>query len=110
MSNSSFDLRLVKSKSSAAALAANTTNMIGIIVFADPKTGYESAEFFSVEVPTARNRENTAIYEDAEKMRAPKRQVVLTTPGKAAMAVKAPGRNQPCWCGSGIKFKKCHGQ
>jgi len=19
------------------------------------------------------------------------------------------GRNDPCWCGSGIKFKKCHG-
>jgi hypothetical protein len=20
-----------------------------------------------------------------------------------------PGRNDPCWCGSGVKFKKCHG-
>ena len=20
------------------------------------------------------------------------------------------GRNQPCWCGSGVKFKKCHGR
>jgi uncharacterized protein YecA (UPF0149 family) len=20
------------------------------------------------------------------------------------------GRNDPCWCGSGIKFKKCHGR
>ncbi len=23
---------------------------------------------------------------------------------------KQPGRNNPCWCGSGKKFKKCHGQ
>lgn len=23
---------------------------------------------------------------------------------------KLPGRNDPCWCGSGKKFKKCHGQ
>lgn len=22
---------------------------------------------------------------------------------------KLPGRNDPCWCGSGRKFKKCHG-
>jgi uncharacterized protein len=22
---------------------------------------------------------------------------------------KLPGRNEPCWCGSGKKFKKCHG-
>jgi SEC-C motif-containing protein len=21
-----------------------------------------------------------------------------------------PGRNEPCWCGSGKKFKKCHGR
>ena len=20
-----------------------------------------------------------------------------------------PGRNDPCWCGSGVKYKKCHG-
>jgi hypothetical protein len=20
----------------------------------------------------------------------------------------APGRNDPCWCGSGRKYKKCH--
>jgi SEC-C motif-containing protein len=26
-------------------------------------------------------------------------------PGQIAM----PGRNDPCWCGSGRKFKKCHG-
>ncbi|OGZ05566.1 MAG: preprotein translocase subunit SecA [Candidatus Lloydbacteria bacterium RIFCSPHIGHO2_02_FULL_54_17] len=23
---------------------------------------------------------------------------------------KEPGRNDPCWCGSGKKFKRCHGQ
>lgn len=21
---------------------------------------------------------------------------------------KRPGRNEPCWCGSGRKYKKCH--
>jgi preprotein translocase subunit SecA len=20
------------------------------------------------------------------------------------------GRNDPCWCGSGVKYKKCHGR
>lgn len=20
------------------------------------------------------------------------------------------GRNEPCWCGSGLKFKRCHGR
>jgi preprotein translocase subunit SecA len=36
--------------------------------------------------------------------------------GAAAAAAKAPahavklGRNDACWCGSGMKFKKCHGK
>jgi uncharacterized protein YecA (UPF0149 family) len=25
-----------------------------------------------------------------------------------APVVAQPGRNDPCWCGSGRKFKKCH--
>src|SRR5690606_24438128 len=25
-----------------------------------------------------------------------------------ARAVKRPGRNEPCWCGSGKKYKNCH--
>ncbi|MEE2904241.1 MAG: SEC-C metal-binding domain-containing protein, partial [Myxococcota bacterium] len=31
-------------------------------------------------------------------------------PGRAAAPkkVKRPGRNDPCWCGSGKKYKKCH--
>jgi uncharacterized protein YecA (UPF0149 family) len=24
-------------------------------------------------------------------------------------AAHQPGRNDPCWCGSGTKFKQCHG-
>ena len=27
-----------------------------------------------------------------------------------AMMQQKPGRNDPCPCGSGKKFKKCHGQ
>jgi uncharacterized protein YecA (UPF0149 family) len=29
--------------------------------------------------------------------------------GKDSEAPAAkPGRNDPCWCGSGAKYKKCH--
>lgn len=29
--------------------------------------------------------------------------------GKAGKApAKVPGRNEPCWCGSGKKYKQCH--
>lgn len=47
-----------------------------------------------------------------------KRQMTLAGGGSATNATppatgnqkqKEPGRNDPCWCGSGKKFKKCHG-
>ena len=35
-------------------------------------------------------------------------------PGRVEVAASPPsrkiGRNQPCWCGSGKKFKRCHGR
>ncbi len=36
-------------------------------------------------------------------------------PARAPVAVaedakRKPGRNDPCWCGSGKKYKKCHGK
>lgn len=34
---------------------------------------------------------------------------VRTALSEQAGAVKAPGRNDPCHCGSGKKFKTCHG-
>jgi uncharacterized protein YecA (UPF0149 family) len=32
---------------------------------------------------------------------------LLQNPEPSPPAAK-PGRNEPCWCGSGKKYKKCH--
>ena len=32
-----------------------------------------------------------------------------TGPKQPVQKKKEPGRNDPCWCGSGKKYKKCHG-
>ncbi len=29
-------------------------------------------------------------------------------PAEEIDPAKLPGRNEPCWCGSGKKYKKCH--
>jgi preprotein translocase subunit SecA len=34
---------------------------------------------------------------------------VATTPQRVSSDRDKIGRNDPCWCGSGKKFKKCHG-
>jgi uncharacterized protein len=36
---------------------------------------------------------------------------VMETGGKGGKnPTSKPGRNEPCFCGSGLKFKKCHGK
>ncbi len=32
------------------------------------------------------------------------------TPASVPPPAKLPGRNDPCYCGSGLKYKKCHGR
>ncbi len=32
----------------------------------------------------------------------------LFTSNDAIAPAQKPGRNEPCWCGSGEKYKKCH--
>jgi uncharacterized protein YecA (UPF0149 family) len=40
----------------------------------------------------------------------PPRPPIIFSPGgwETVIAPKRPGRNDPCWCGSGKKYKKCH--
>ncbi|MGE5233574.1 MAG: preprotein translocase subunit SecA [Acidobacteriota bacterium] len=56
--------------------------------------------------------------EERRRKRAPQRNVQLSAPPKSSepekphtVVRKEPkiGRNDPCWCGSGKKYKKCHG-
>jgi hypothetical protein len=45
----------------------------------------------------------------AEPAPVPEQEQELLTPPQAQIR-RALGRNDPCWCGSGKKYKKCHWQ
>lgn len=74
--------------------------------------GYHRAQSFVVHIPTARTEENAHVYEDATRMAQPARIVNLIQPKNVTPQGKTdkPGRNDPCPCGSGAKFKRCHGR
>ncbi|NUQ34037.1 MAG: SEC-C domain-containing protein [Planctomycetaceae bacterium] len=49
--------------------------------------------------------------EAAAERKAHAHQQAASAPAKQETAVRkgnAPGPNDPCWCGSGKKYKKCH--
>ncbi|SKA02019.1 SEC-C motif-containing protein [Trichlorobacter thiogenes] len=107
-----IDWTKVNDKASAAALAVKASNVIGVVAEVSPNGTYHRAQSFVVRIPAVRTEENAYIYEDAARMAQPTRAVNLNQP-KNVMPLgntKKPGRNDPCPCGSGAKYKKCHGR
>jgi len=108
--NTLLERQAVVRKAQAAALASNSTRLVGVIAFADPDSGYERAEYFHVDVPTIRTPGNSAIYVDAERMRTRRVPKTVATSTMGKVPTRKIGRNERCWCGSGLKYKKCHGR
>lgn len=102
----------VNDKASAAALAVTASNIIGVVAEASADGTYYRAQSLAVHVPKERTEENAHIYEDAARMAQPNRAVNLNQPKSIIppLKIKKTGRNDPCPCGSGAKFKKCHGR
>ncbi|MEI8397110.1 MAG: SEC-C metal-binding domain-containing protein [Rhodospirillaceae bacterium] len=110
--NQQIDWTKVNDKASAAALAVNASNVIGVMADVSPDGTYHRAQSFAVHIPTERTEENADIYEDAARMAQHTRAVNLNQPKNIIPLgkTKKPGRNDPCPCGSGAKYKRCHGR
>lgn len=107
-----IDWAKVNDKASAASLAFKASNVVGVVADASSDGTYHRAQSFAVRIPTERTEENASIYEDAARMAHPTRVVNLKLPENVPSLGKSkkPGRNDPCPCGSGAKFKRCHGR
>ena len=110
-----IDWTAAHDKAAAVALAAKAPILLGVVVEASADGIYYRAQPLAVKAPTERTEENGRIYDDAARMAQPARAVRLEPPRRPALApapapAKKPGRNEPCPCGSGAKFKKCHGR
>jgi hypothetical protein len=104
-----LDLHLVRDKARATAVATYTRDMIAIFVTADSAGGYLTATPIKFDIPHARTAANAHIFQDAEVIRRRAAQA-RPLPHRGQGPLKRLGRNEPCWCGSNLKFKKCHGR
>lgn len=106
------DWNRIKNKASAAALAFKVSDVTCVLVEVGADGEYQTAQPFSVVVPRERTDENAFIYEDAARMTDSTRVMNLNQQRNISSTVKLrkPGRNDPCPCGSGAKYKRCHGR
>jgi hypothetical protein len=110
--NHKIDWTRVHDKASAAALTVKASSVIGVVAEVSADGTYHRAQSLAIHIPTVRKEENDHIYEDAARMAQPSRTVNLNHSKNVIPPLKAkrPGRNDLCPCGSGAKFKKCHGR
>jgi len=104
-----YSLDDIQNKAMATALSLNTPHMIGIIIMAQPNGDLKEAKYFELDIPTKKTKENAYIYEEAERIKNKQQPISTICSTQPAQNQQRIGRNAPCWCGSGIKFKKCHG-
>jgi hypothetical protein len=99
------DVERLKSKAAASALAMGEDDVLAVLARTRFGGGYLSAMHVAVSVPKSRTTENSHIYIEAERLKDPSRQLLFGPKPR-----KKIGRNETCWCGSGTKFKRCHGR
>lgn len=106
------DWTKVNGKASAASLAVKGSNVIGVVAEVRLDGTYHRAQSFAVHLPKERTEDNAHLYEDAARMARSTRPVNLKQSKNVSPLgkTKKPGRNDPCPCGSGAKFKRCHGR
>jgi hypothetical protein len=111
-SENDIEWEKINDKASAAALCTNSYDFVGVIIEVSKGGDYEKAQKFKIYVPSEQTQENAHIYDDAKRMSQTKRIVNLshTTDSSMPRITRKTGRNEPCPCGSGIKYKKCHGR
>ncbi|MFK0311785.1 YecA family protein [Pseudomonas sp. NPDC090233] len=107
-----IDWTTVHVKASAGALSINASDMVGILACVDSDGTYHRAQPFAVHAPGQRTAENDHVFEEAARI-TQSALMVKPKPEKKfipAAGIEKQGRNELCQCGSGVKFKKCHGR
>lgn len=100
------DVAAAREKAHALAVAICASRVLLLVVGAN-RGSYASATAHWVQ---SGGEISEAVRADAEAM--VRHAVKFAAPSGTGSVASAPklGRNEPCWCGSGIKFKKCHGR
>lgn len=102
----------VNDKASAVALCTESPDVVGVFIEVGSGCTYGKTQYFKVDTPSKQSKENQHIFEDAQRMRQRSKNVNSTQKAERPQLShsRKVGRNEPCPCGSGVKYKKCHGR
>jgi SEC-C motif len=103
------DMQVIQAKAGAAAITAGARETIAVLAYVTPAGEYSRAVRLDVQVPAKGSPEYASIEADVSRMQA--RKVIMAAGIEREREIaraRMPGANDPCWCGSGKKYKRCH--
>ena len=102
----------IKDQAAASALYARTTTAVGIYVEVGNATSYEKVQCFEIVPPSEQTTGNAHIFAAAERigLRMSGADASPASYASQRQFTGKIGRNEQCPCGSGLKYKKCHGR
>lgn len=111
-SENAAEWKRINDKASAAALCTESPDVVGVFIEVGKGRTYKNAQCFKVDAPSEQTVRNAHIFDDAKRMslKTKKAKVPQTADKSKPKKAKKIGRNEPCPCGSGAKYKKCHGR
>lgn len=93
-----------------AALATDTENAHVLCLSVAPDGRLSSAQAFTVKRPPDVRGDLDALRLEAKALKARTSSISYNRDGANQHVGRTLGRNDPCWCGSGAKLKRCHGR
>lgn len=101
---------IVVHEAKVAVLAAEAREILVIQLFVQFEGNIIAAHAMTVKSPPALRNDYCDLLAEAESSRfRTARKATAITPGSSVPARTNLKPNERCWCGSGNKFKKCHG-
>ncbi len=104
------DLDMLCAKARAGAIMAGHSHTLTVLAYVTPSGTYSRVVAVPINVPAKGTREYDKLQDEASRMNARKYSVVSEAleREREIAGARMPGANDPCWCGSGKKYKKCH--
>jgi SEC-C motif len=105
------DLAALKLKAKKVAIGAGERSITAILAHARSPGEYSRAVSVGIVLPPQDSTEYRRYRAEAAEAKAREdlAQVRHVPPPGSAAPARKIGRNEPCWCDSGKKFKRCHG-
>ncbi len=103
------DMNVLYAKARAGAIMAGHSQTLTVLAYVTPGGTYSRVVPVPLDVPAKGTREYDVLQGEVSRMSTRYSMVSGALEREREVAgMRMPGPNDPCWCGSGKKYKECH--